>query len=96
MTLDEHITEVARAAVREELARWELAQPRPRMIPVKEAAELLSVSDEMLRKLEPRLPITIDRTGMTHAVSSVHVYALIEAGGIAAVLDKKPALRKSA
>lgn len=88
MTIEADITEAVKAAVREELARWDAAQPKPRMIPVKEAAELLCVSDYTLRELEPRLPLTIDRTGHTHAVSSVHVYRIIEAGGIAVVLDK--------
>ena len=94
MTLDQQITEAVRAAVTDELAKWELAQPKPRMIPVKEAAELLGISDYTLRELESRLPLRIDRTGHTHSVSSVHVYAVITAGGIEAVLDTKPAARK--
>ena len=87
MTLDAAIADAVRTAVRDELSKWEAAQPRPRMIPLKEAAELLGISDYSLRELAPRLPLIIDKAGHRHSVSSVHVYRIIEAGGIEACLD---------
>ena len=94
MSLEADLREIVRDEAAKAFAAWEQAQPRPRMIPLREAAALLGVCDKTLRELAPRLPIIVDKTSTRHSVSSVHVYAVITAGGIEAVLDTKPAARK--
>jgi hypothetical protein len=78
---------MVRKAVRAEMAAWEQSHPRPRMLTLKEAADVLGVSVAHLRQLLPELPVRVDRTGKAWKVPSPQVYGIVEAGGIEAVLS---------